>query len=87
MNEENKKNGELIDYSYTLKEGNYVKKIYYEFETEKAVKFGRNEDEKMLWIPKSVIKGGWKKDKKFPQNIRIKNPIPLSWEENKKRYL
>jgi len=87
MGEENQEKGELVEYSYSLKEGNYIKKIYYDFETEKAVKFGRNEDDKSLWIPKSIIKGGWKKDKKMPQNIRIKYPIPLKWREPANIYL
>lgn len=87
MSEENQKDGEKVEYSYSLKEGNYIEKIYYEFETDKAVKFGRNLDEKVLWIPKSIIKGGWKKDKKLPQNIRIKYPIPLLWKEYTNTYL
>ncbi len=87
MGEECQNKGEVVEFSYSLKEGNYIKKIFYEFETERAVRFGRNHDEKFLWIPKSIIKGGWKKDKKVPQNIRIKYPIPLYWKEHTEIYL
>jgi len=87
MSEDNKVDNELVEYSYSLKEGNYIRKIFYEFETEKAIKFGRNEDENILWIPKSIIKGGWNKDKKKSQNIRVKYPIKLSWKEPRNRYL
>lgn len=84
---DHQEDGELVEYSYNLKDGNYIEKIYYEFETDKAVKFGRNEDDKILWIPKSLIKGGWKKDKKLPQNIRLKYPAKLYWKEPKNIYL
>ena len=87
MSEDNQADGELVEYSYSLKNGNNLEKIYYEFETEKAVMFGRNIDEKVLWIPKSTIKEGWSKDKKIPQNIRIKYPIKLYWKERKIIYL
>jgi len=48
MKDYNKMNGELVEYSYSLKDGNYIANIYYEFETNKAVLFGRNLDEKAL---------------------------------------
>ena len=87
MSKNNQEDNELVEYSYSVKEGNYIRKIFYEFETEKAVKFGRNDDEKILWIPKTIIKGGWNKDKQKSQNIRVKYPIELSWKEPKNRYL
>lgn len=87
MKDYNKMNGELVEYSYSLKDGNYIANIYYEFETNKAVLFGRNLDEKALQVPKSIIKGGWKKDKEMPQNVKIKYPIPLYWREHANSYL
>lgn len=63
---------ELVKYSLNKDLENYIEHIYYEFETDKAVKFGRNIDEKVLWIPKRLIKGGWKKDKQMPQNVKVK---------------
>lgn len=77
MSKDNQKNGELVEYSFDLNIGNYIEKIYYEFETNNAVLFGRNIDEKALWLPKSILRGGWKKDKKMLQKIIIKYPIPL----------
>lgn len=87
MSENNQEDDELVEFSYSLKDRNYIKKIYYERETEKAVMFGRNVDEKVLWIPKSIIKAGWSKDKTISQNIRIKYPVPLNWKERKRTYL
>jgi hypothetical protein len=45
--------------------------------------FGRNIDDKVLFIPKSAIKGGWKKDKKKAQNNKIKFGIELYWKPRK----
>ncbi len=87
MSKDNQKDGEVVEYSFSLKNGNYIEKIYYEFETNKAILFGRNIDEKALWVPKSIIRGGWKKDKQIPQNVRIKYPIPLYWKERANSYL
>jgi len=87
MSDGNQDEGESVEYSYNLKDGNYIGNIYYEFETNKAVLFERNLDEKGLWIPKSIIKGGWKKDKKIPQNVRINYPIPLYWKDHTNTYL
>ena len=36
---------------FDLKVGNYIEKIFYELETDKAVMFGRNIDDKVLFIP------------------------------------
>jgi len=41
------------------------------------------EDDKVLFIPKSKIKGGWKMDKVHPQNIRKKFGIKLYWSPRK----
>lgn len=87
MGEDRKSKGELVEFSYSMKDGNYIKKIYYEFETEKAVMFGRNLDEKILWLAKSIIRGGWSKDNKIPQNIKVKYPMKLYWKERKNIYL
>ena len=81
MNELNKENIEIVKYSYSLEKGDYIKHVFYEFETGMAVKFGRNEDEKILWVPKSVIKGGWNKDKQHSQEVCIRPPIPLKWKQ------
>lgn len=87
MSKKEENENELVEFSYSLKDGNFIKKIYYELETERAVMFGRNEDDKILWIPKSIIKGGWYKEKKKPQNLRVKYPIPLNWVDRKRKYL
>jgi len=75
-------NREFVEYSPSV-DGNFIRNIYYEFETDKAVRFGRQEDEKFFWIPKSNIKGGWKKDKQYAQDIGVKFNMKLHWEESK----
>ena len=45
--------------------------------------FGRNIDDKVLFIPKSAIKGGWSKDKKKAQNANLKFGIELYWRPRK----
>ncbi len=79
-----KNNVEIVTFSYNLSDGgSYVEKIFYELETEGAVMFGRNIDDKILFIPKSAIKGGWSKDKKKAQNIKINFPLELYWKPRK----
>ncbi len=77
-------NSEIVSFAYNLTDGgSHVEKIFYELETLKAVMFGRNVDEKVLFIPKSAIKGGWIKDKNKAQNIKIKFGIKLYWKPRK----
>ena len=45
--------------------------------------FGRNIDDKILFIPKAAIKGGWSKNKKKAQNINLKFGIELYWRPRK----
>ena len=71
---------EIVEYSLNIDFENCIEKIYYELETEKAVMFGRQEDEKILFIPKSCIKGGWKKDKLYPQTVVVNFGIVLYWK-------
>jgi len=80
----NDSNKEIVSFGYNLADGgSYVEKIFYELETPKAVMFGRNSDDKVLFIPKAAIKGGWIKDKKKAQNIKIKFGIKLYWSPRK----
>ena len=77
-------NKEIVSFAYSLTDGgSYVEKIFYELETDKAVMFGRNIDDNVLFIPKSAIKGGWIKDKKKAQNIKITFGITLYWRPRK----
>ena len=74
---------ETVSLVFSLKNGNYIEKVFYELETEKAVMFGRNNDDKILFIPKSAIKGGWSKNKKKAQKIKLKFGIELYWKPRK----
>lgn len=79
-----KNNLEIVSFAYNMVEGgSYIEKIFYELETSLAVMFGRNIDDKVLFIPKSAIKGGWKKDRKKAQNIKIRFGIELFWKPRK----
>ena len=79
-----KDNMEIVSFAYNMAEGgSYVEKIFYELETPMAVMFGRNIDDKVLFIPKSVIKGGWAKDEKKAQNVNLKFGIELYWKPRK----
>ena len=79
----NNSNKEIVSLAFNLKDGNYIENIFYELETNNAVMFGRNIDDKILFIPKSVIKGGWTKYKMKAQNINLKSGIGLYWKPRK----
>ena len=84
INITDKDNMEIVSFAYNMVEGgSYVEKIFYELETSLAVMFGRNIDDRVLFIPKSAIKGGWIKDNIKAQNIKIKFGIKLYWRPRK----
>ena len=77
-------NEEIAELSFLAGKGNYIKEIFYIEESDKTVKFGREKDNKSLWIPKSLIKGGWKKEVGVIHNIFIKDFIThleLKWQD------
>ncbi|MEJ2249615.1 MAG: ATP-binding protein [Candidatus Lokiarchaeota archaeon] len=63
--------------------GEFVDDLYFSWETEKAVKFKRESDGKVLWIPKSAIKSPWFNDRTEPQKVYL-NFIPNNfyWMED-----
>jgi len=79
----NNSNEEIVSLVFNFKDGHYIEKVFYELETNSAVMFGRNIDDKVLFIPKSAIKGGWIKDKKKAQKIKLKFGIKLYWKPRK----
>ena len=84
-----RKTKEPVEFSFNHKDfSNFIKDIYYEYETETAVMFNREKDNKILWIPKIAIRGGYTKDKNIAQNITL-NFVPknLGWIERQKRVL
>ena len=85
INITNKNNNdkEIVSLAFSLKDGNYIENIIYELETKDAVMFCRNIDDKVLFIPKSAIRGGWAKNKKKAQNITITFGIKLYWTPRK----
>ena len=91
---EREKNGEELsdkikkeqaDIKYDVNRGNYLENLFYEKETNLAVRFGRKNDEKVLWIPKSIIRGGWGKEQTKAQEIVLSFiPPNFGWQERKK---
>lgn len=77
------KEEEIVEFSYNFTLGNHIKDIYYEREIEKAIMFRRKSDNKIIWIPKSSIKGAWHRDKEKLQNIGVRFPIKLYWKLRK----
>lgn len=62
--------------------GDHIENLYFVWETEKAVKFSRKEDNKILWIPKSAIKNHWIADRTKSQRIvLIFIPSEFYWIE------
>ena len=79
-------NKDIVKISYDLGKGIYIKDVYYDCETQKAVILKRKADNKYCLIPKSIIEKGWKKDKKIPQNIYLNSYLALLrfyWRKNK----
>ena len=53
-----------VEFSYDFSIGNFIKNAYYETETNRAtLVFKDNIGTYQLWIPKSIIKYGWNKDR------------------------
>ncbi|MDX1798932.1 MAG: hypothetical protein R3255_09820, partial [Candidatus Lokiarchaeia archaeon] len=75
------KSHETVDYTYKYGSGVVIKNVYFDFETEKAVKFKREKDSKILWVPKQFLKKECNKDRNHPQNIHLKfKPKDLYWK-------
>ncbi|HEC39603.1 hypothetical protein LCGC14_0498220 [marine sediment metagenome] len=77
---ENNNDEEIVEFSGL---DNCIEDLYFELETERAIMFGRQKDDKILFVPKTAIKGGWKKDKVLHQTIKVRFPITLFWKERK----
>jgi len=78
--EKNNGKKDFVECSYSASDNlNYIKRIYYETETERAVKFTNQTSDKYFWIPKTMIKHGWKKDPQLPQDLKINYYLKLSW--------
>lgn len=58
---------------------NYIKHVYFESESPRAVKFTNQTSEKYFWIPKSMIKHGWKNNPKLAQDLKISYSLELEW--------
>ena len=74
-----------VEFSYDFDKGNYIRNVYYVTETDAAILVVKdNIGSYEMWIPKSLIKFGWKADKQYPQNIYIKwAPPDFHWKRMK----
>jgi hypothetical protein len=71
---------DLVVINYNASENaNYITHVYFEAESPRAVKFTNQTSDKFFWIPKSMIKHGWKKDHKLPQDIKLNYSLELKW--------
>jgi len=74
-------NRDLVEFSYDLTDSsNYIKDVYYDYETDKAVKFTNQTSDRYFWMPKSMIKHGWEKNQQMPQNIKVRYHLELPWQ-------
>jgi len=81
--ENNNLQRELVGFSYNASDNtNSIKDVYYETETHRAVKFTNQTSEKYFWMPKTMIKQGWKKDPKMSQDIKINYYLELIWHDS-----
>jgi len=81
FNDKNLSSNELVEYSSKYKAGVFIKDVYFDFETKKAVKFHRDKDSKILWIPKQFLKKECSKDRSTPQTVQLKfKPRDLNWK-------
>ena len=61
--------------------GDYLKNVYYDQHNDTHVLIYKDKNRQLhKWFPRSLIKGGWDRDKKNPQNIHVK------WIPPKKYY-
>ena len=53
--------------------GDYLKNVYYDQQNDTHVLIYKDKNRQLYkWFPRSLIKGGWDKDKENPQNIHVK---------------
>ncbi|GAF81809.1 unnamed protein product, partial [marine sediment metagenome] len=72
---------ESVQFSLKYREGVFIKNVYFDYETNKAVKFRRTKDSKILWVPKQWLKKQFIKDKERPQDVQLKfKPKDLNWK-------
>ena len=77
-----------VEFSYNFSKGNFIKSVYYETETDRAILvFKDNLGTYQLWIPKSIIKYDWNRDKQKPQNIYVKwVPPDFNWQKKEAKH-
>ena len=82
-------NKEIVETKYHPNKGNYIPDVFYEFEKGGAVVFSRKKDGKITYIAKTLIKGGFHRNKDNPQDVRLMNycTIPFYWIPRKKYYI
>lgn len=79
------KEKELVETKYHPNKGNYIPNVYFAFIKGGAVVFRRKNDGKITYIQRTLIKGGFHKNKDKPQDIRLMPycTIPFYWRSPK----
>jgi hypothetical protein len=79
---------EIVETSYHPNKGNYISEVYFEFEKGGAVVFSRKKDGKITYIVKTLIRGGFHRNKQEPQDIKLVPycTIPFYWISRKKYF-
>lgn len=60
---------------------NHLEKVFYEHDSLKLVMFRRKSDDKIIFVQKSAIEGGWPEDREKSQNVKLKLEIELYWRD------
>ena len=80
INKDDLKREFVVAEGYDIK-GDYLKNVYYDQHNDTHVLIYKDSNRQLhKWFPRSLIKGGWDKDKENPQNIYVK------WIPPKKYY-
>jgi len=72
INKDDLKRKFVVADGYDLK-GDYLKNVYYDQQNDTRVLIYKNKNHQLhKWFPRSLIIGGWIKDKENPQNVHVK---------------
>ena len=73
---------EIVKTKFDLNRGNYIPEVFFECEKGGSVIFKHKEGKKIVYIPKSVIKKGFKRDKQKLQDVVLADYChkPFYWK-------
>jgi len=79
---------ELVEAKFDMNKGNYIPNIYFEFEKGRALVFRNKIGDKIVYVPRNYIRGGFIREKNVAQDVKLMDyySIPLYWIPRKKHY-